>query len=560
MCVLIPKPASRSAVLLAFTPAVALPPAPELAAAPPTPDEPDELVAPEAPPAPTAPTAPPPEDALPLRLEVAPGDPLVEVDVCFADEPQAAEATTDKASAVSPRREDFTGPAYLAIRAPRVSSSRHARRKAHRAFRPLGGGPTSWLDPCMATPEAAPRIAAVRALRALRGGAWMVIGAAAACSPPPAPAVSTPPPSEPYAMQPGVAPLDSRAADRPRSAPAPEHPTPARALLALSKDAHTLSIVDPATLQVVTRVAVGPDPHEVVALADGKTAFVSNTGSGRFHQIDVIDLVGQRQLPSVDTGPLLGPHGLASMGNKVWFTAEGAKAIARLDPTTAKIDLVVGTGQDRTHMLFVTGDEKHVYTTNVESGTVSLLESVVRQPPPPPPSPPGTPLHGAPPFGQAPPGGGPQPRFDWAETVVPTGKGSEGFDVSPDGRELWTVAAQDGAIAIVDLTSGKLSASLPAGVVGANRLKITPDGSLALISSLRTGDLVVYDVRARKERKRIPIGHGGAGVLIEPDGARAFVACSPDDYVAVIDLKTLAVTGRVDVGGKPDGLAWAIRR
>jgi hypothetical protein len=32
-----------------------------------------------------------------------------------------------------------------------------------------------------------------------------------------------------------------------------------------------------------------------------------------------------------------------------------------------------------------------------------------------------------------------------------------------------------------------------------------------------------------------------------------------DDYVAVLALKTLEVTSHIDIGGEPDGLAWAIR-
>jgi YVTN family beta-propeller protein len=40
---------------------------------------------------------------------------------------------------------------------------------------------------------------------------------------------------------------------------------------------------------------------------------------------------------------------------------------------------------------------------------------------------------------------------------------------------------------------------------------------------------------------------------------RAFIACGPDNYVAVLDLNTLQVTGHINVGGEPDGLAWAIR-
>ena len=56
------------------------------------------------------------------------------------------------------------------------------------------------------------------------------------------------------------------------------------------------------------------------------------------------------------------------------------------------------------------------------------------------------------------------------------------------------------------------------------------------------------------------VGHGAAGIEIQPDGARAYVACTPDNYVAVIDLKSLDIVGRIEAGGNPDGLAWAVRR
>jgi YVTN family beta-propeller protein len=55
-------------------------------------------------------------------------------------------------------------------------------------------------------------------------------------------------------------------------------------------------------------------------------------------------------------------------------------------------------------------------------------------------------------------------------------------------------------------------------------------------------------------------GNGAAGILMQPDGARAFVACTPDDYVTIINLKTLEVAGHIEAGKQPDGLAWAVRR
>ena len=131
--------------------------------------------------------------------------------------------------------------------------------------------------------------------------------------------------------------------------------------------------------------------------------------------------------------------------------------------------------------------------------------------------------------------------------------------MSPDGRELWTANAQDGTLSVIDLATRNVTATLDAKTFGANRLKFTPDGKLVLISSLRDGNLVIYDAASRKEFKRVQIGHGAAGIPMDRDGNRAFIACGPDNYVAVAGPEDLKVTGHIDVGGEPDGLAWAIR-
>jgi YVTN family beta-propeller protein len=314
--------------------------------------------------------------------------------------------------------------------------------------------------------------------------------------------------------------------------------TPSRTLLALSKANHTLAIVDASTLKIIARIPVGEDPHELVASADGKTAYVCIYGGGSLHEINVIDLVAKKPLRSIDTRPLFGPHDITFVNGKAWFTAEGSKAIGRYDPATDKLDWSMGTGQDRTHMIYVTSDGKRIYTTNISSGTVSILDNTLIQP-----------------GKMAPPGA--KPREDWVQTIVPTARGSEGFDVAPNGSELWTAASEDGTISIIDLVAKKLAKKIDAKAFGANRLKFTPNGNLVFISSLQTGDLIIYDSKSQKEVKRLKLGHGAAGILMDPDGSRVFVACSADNYIAIIDLNTLEVSGHIDVGGVPDGLAWA---
>jgi YVTN family beta-propeller protein len=340
---------------------------------------------------------------------------------------------------------------------------------------------------------------------------------------------------------------------------------PPNTLLVLAKGDNMLAMVDPSSRQVLARIAVGNDPHEVIASADGKTAYVSNYGFGAYNTITVVDLVARKTVSTIDLGALRGPHGLALAGGKIWFTAEAAKAIGSYDLATKSIDWILGTGQNRTHMIYASPDLKRIVTTNVSSGTVSIIEKVIVGPGPGGPMPGGpmlsSPMSGGPPPGRPRGPGGPMgaPGGDWNQTVVPVGEGSEGFDVSRDGAEIWVGNAQGGTVSIVDVAGKKVTQTLAADVRGANRLKFTPDGKLAFVSTLGGPDVTVIDRASRKIVKRIPVGHGAAGIIMQPDGARAFVACSPDGYVAVIDLQSLEVVGRIEVGAGPDGLAWVTR-
>ena len=297
-------------------------------------------------------------------------------------------------------------------------------------------------------------------------------------------------------------------------------------LLILSKNEQQLSIVDPATLKIVGKVPTGPDPHEAVASTDGTRAYVSNYGSGAYNTLTVIDLVNHKSLGTIDLGALRGPHGLHFVGGKVWFTAEAAKAIGSYDLPTNKIDLILGSGQDGTHMIYAFPDLSRLVTTNVGSGSVTIFEKRAG------------------------------PRPNWSATTIPAGGRAEGFDVSPDGKQIWAANAQDGTITVIDVAT-KSATSFAANVQGANRLKFTPDGALVLVSTLGGPDLHIIRASDRSEVKRIPVGTGAAGIQIQPDGARAYVACSPDNYVAVVDLKSMQVVGKIDAGKNPDGLAWA---
>jgi YVTN family beta-propeller protein len=304
--------------------------------------------------------------------------------------------------------------------------------------------------------------------------------------------------------------------------------TPSPALLVLNKEG-TLAIVDPASRKVIATVRTGEMPHEAAASTDGKLAFVSNYGGGNTpgRSLTVIDLATQKEIHRVDLGPLRMPHGLAFAGGKLYFTAETNKIIGTYDPATNQVDWLQGTGQNSTHMIEVSTDLRHIYTANIASDSISIFDRTGTQ--------------------------------TWNQTVVPVGKGPEGFDVSPDGKEIWASHSRDGGVSIIDIATKRVTHTFNVQTKRSNRLRFTPDGRLVLITDLDAGEVVVLERETRKELKRIPVGKECAGILIEPDSSRAYIAVTGDNNVAVINLKTLAVEARIQTGTGPDGMAWAVR-
>ena len=297
-------------------------------------------------------------------------------------------------------------------------------------------------------------------------------------------------------------------------------------LLVLNKPQGKLVLVDPAAKKVIGEVATGNGPHEVTVSADGKFAFVANYGDQTpGDSISVIDLEAQKELRRVNLGALRRPHGIAESKGKIYFTVEMNKAIARYDPAADRVDWLMGTGQDLTHMLVINKEQNKIFTANIFSDSVGVME----------------------PMGQ----GG-----NWHYTVIPVGKRPEAIDMSPDGKEVWTAHSQDGGVSVIDTETKKVVATIPSLTKHSNRLKFTPDGKLVLISDAESSQVLVMDVKTRKLVQKIQVGEVPLGIQIAPDGQRAYVACAQAGQVAIIDLAKLTQIGTIDVGPGPDGMAW----
>jgi len=296
-------------------------------------------------------------------------------------------------------------------------------------------------------------------------------------------------------------------------------------LLVLNKGDSNLAFVNPATLQVIATVPTGNAPHEVAVSTDGRVALVANYGTGPEPGTTIsMVTIADRKARTLKL-PLLRPHGTFAIGSHIYFTAEGSHAIARYDVTTGAIDWIQGSDANGTHMLVVLPGEKKIYTANIGSDSVSAID-----------------LSNA-------------PRVIRV-TPIAVGKGPEGIDLSPDAKEVWVAHRGDGALSIIDTSTDKVAQTISIGTKMANRVKFTRDGKRVLVSDPPSNQLLVIDARTRQIVKKIDSEVGPEGILIAPDGKRAFVACSGAGKIAVLDLDSLAFTGSITTGKDPDGMAW----
>jgi len=301
----------------------------------------------------------------------------------------------------------------------------------------------------------------------------------------------------------------------------------AATLVVLNKNDSNLAIIDVKNMKVIAKVPTGDSPHEVVLSADGKTAFVANYGAQTpGSSLSVIDLEAKKELRRVDLSPLMRPHGLQEIGGKIYFTAETNRAIARYDPAANKVDWLMGTGQNVSHMLVGSADQKRFYTANIGSDSVTVFE-----------------------FANVPPA---QSKI----TNIAVGKQPEAIDLSPDGKEIWVGLNADLAVDVIDTAANKVVERVKLGE-RPYRVKFTPDGKFVVMTMPNTKELIVIEAATRKEVKRIKLESAPLGIIFSKDGKTAFVSAVQADVVLKIDMEKGEILAKVETGKVPDGIALA---
>jgi YVTN family beta-propeller protein len=302
-------------------------------------------------------------------------------------------------------------------------------------------------------------------------------------------------------------------------------------LLVANKGDKTLSIVDPDAGKQLAAVPVGGTTgHEVAASSDGRTAWVpiyGNSGVGQpgtdGQTISIIDLSSQKKVAEIDLGAPNRPH-CAVFGPKdgrLYVTAELSRSVKVIDPSSRTVVDSIPTGAAESHMLALSSDGKHAYTSNVGDGTVSAIDVAAKR----------------------------------VVAVIPVAKTAQRIAISVDDRWVFTSDQTKPELVVIDTQNNTVRTRVPLSALG---FGVTPthDGRYLLITHPSTDSVSILNLQTLKVDRVIRVPADPQEILVRPDDRVAYVSCDVSKKIAAIDLASGKIEKLIDVGTGADGLAW----
>jgi DNA-binding beta-propeller fold protein YncE len=295
-------------------------------------------------------------------------------------------------------------------------------------------------------------------------------------------------------------------------------------IIVTNKGPATATLVDAASGTLLATLPTGNGPHEIVVSRDGRTAVVTDYGTGPApgSTLTVIDVPRLRVARTIALGEYRRPHGIVSLpgDSLVAVTSEANRAVLIVNVHSSAIVKAVMTDKPGSHMVGVAADGVRAWTGDMGSNTVTELDLATGR----------------------------------ALRAIAVPQTPEAINVTPDGSEAWVGSNATGRVSVVDARTGSVSTAAE-GFGWPYRVLFTPDGALVMMPDYRNEELRFVERASRRELGRMAFTGGGPqGITLTADGRSALLSLSAQAKVVVIDVASRRVTGEYAVGQTPDGV------
>lgn len=305
-------------------------------------------------------------------------------------------------------------------------------------------------------------------------------------------------------------------------------------LYIVSKVSKDIQVFDLALGKEITEIPIDVLCHEATKTFNGYTIVATNYGATNGNIIEVINTKTNKVEKEIDLKRDIRVNGIVALPepNKVAVIDYVANNLIKIDIKTDVIEKFINTKQEKSHLLVLNPNKTIAYVTNVDSGSISVIDLNI-----------GTVIK-----------------------IIPCGIGRKGIAITPDGNEIWVTNTKESSITIINTITNKVISTLKSGK-DPLKLEFSNDGKYCLVANAIDGTVSVFSQKLKKEVKTI-ILHGKktmlerilyhtprpVNIVMHPNGLYAFVANSNASKIEVIDMKTFTIVSTIGTGKVPDAM------
>lgn len=315
-------------------------------------------------------------------------------------------------------------------------------------------------------------------------------------------------------------------------------------VVVVSKGAHQVTFIDRDREEIRESVVTGVAPHQIAVHAEKGLAVVTNYGSVESpgSSLTVIDLHQRRAVRTIALGRFRRPHGIQFFadGRRVLVTSEESRSALVVDVEEAAILRMIPTGRVACRAVVLSPNEQTAYAIAPGENELIIMDMASSQ------------------------------LLETVSLPMPV----EGFDVSPDGSELWLVSRAQESLLIVDTESLEPVATLPCPG-GPIQIRFLHYGTAAekidlAVSLSQAASVAFFSSTERSEQGRLSLGFSSeeseylsdfeltpvpVGLAEDSLNGLVYVTSSNTDLLSVIDPIKLNVVRRFVVADEPEGIA-----
>ena len=275
-----------------------------------------------------------------------------------------------------------------------------------------------------------------------------------------------------------------------------------------------------------------------VTTIDQNSVVLTNYESSDRNIVKVINTKTNEVEKAIDLKENIRVNGIVAFPepNKVAVIDYLSNNLLVLNIDTDSIEKQIQTKQKKSHLLVLHPNKAIAYVTNINSGSVSVIDLNLNE----------------------------------VIKIIPCGFGRKGIDITPDGAEIWVTNNKENTISVINTKTYQITDTMTTGKESF-RLKFSIDGKYCLVTNAIEGTISVYNQQSKKKIKTI-ILHGistlferilyhtprPVNILMHPNGLYAFVANSNANKIEVIDMKTFTIVSTIGTGKVPDAMAFVI--